>query len=49
MDTADLIADAVDSFTSTFVDALGLLLNALLTIIGDPLIQTILELFGGTA
>ena len=49
MDTAELIADAVDAFTTVFVDALGTLLNALLVIIGDPLIQTILDLFGASS
>ena len=49
MDTAELIADAVDAFTAVLVAALETLLNALLGIIGDPLIQTILDLFGASS
>jgi hypothetical protein len=41
------IEEAVDSFLNTFTIALEALLTALLSIVGDPLIATIIGLFGG--
>lgn len=46
---SEAINDAVDAFMMTFVDALRTLLEGLLDIVGMPLIQTILSIFGGSS
>ena len=43
----ETIEDAVDTFLTAFSSALEALLNSLLAIIGDPLIASVIAIFGG--